>query len=314
MADSTNGMTIDASGDVTTCCYDSEMLNKFGNVYDDGLSAVWGRFTALISSCLYDLPGCRTCIGLKTNYSPSAVCMDRLSIEKEWLSRDHGRFPKRLIIEPAALCNYACEGCPANWNAKVLADLDRLYDGIKEGLPYIEFLGFGLYGEPLLHKGLGDFFVQCRSVAPQLKMQLLTNGTALTKKTAKKIVDSEVDIVTVAIHAGPLTENMLKYSQRGADYELVLKNIETLVTTRDASPGARTQVQVRTVLFNWNDTDELMNRLRRDVAAAGIKFGKDYLYWVLDVAGPTAPRSSKRFVPGSADLEALKEAGEFGAF
>lgn len=312
MASSTNGMSVDASGDVTTCCYDSLKQNKLGNVYEDGIAEIWRRFNAAVLGDLYDLPACRTCVGSGVPWAPPIVCPDRRRLEAERRAKVRA-FPERVILEPAALCNYACDLCPANTNAKVLADLDRLYAGLEPGLPHLGFMAFGLYGEPLLHKGLPGFIRRCRAAAPRLVMQLLTNGTALTASVAAKLVDAGVDIVTVAIHGGPSTENMLKYSKRGADYELVLKNIHGLVAARDARPDARTMVEVRTVLFHWNDTDDLMDRLRADVAAAGVVRRPDRLYWVLDVAGAAHPRSSKRFLPGSADLEALKARGEFSA-
>lgn len=74
------------------------------------------------------------------------------------------------------------------------------------------------------------------------------------------------------------------------------------------------KVRVRTVLFNWNDTDALMDMLREDVRATGLKPQQDRQYWVLDVAGPDAPRSSKRILPGSAALDALRARGEFNDF
>jgi radical SAM protein with 4Fe4S-binding SPASM domain len=318
MAQSTNAFSIDASGDVTTCCYDSEMANKVGNVYEDGLREVWRRFNAVLLGDLYEKPLCQKCIGSGTSYAPPVVCRDRDTLANAY-RLDIPEFPKRIITEPAALCNYACEGCPANWNAKVMADLERLYNGLSEGLPHIEFMAFGLYGEPLLNKALPEFFVRCRATAPQMVMQLLTNGTPLTERVAHKIVDADVDIVTMAIHAGPFTENMLKYSVRGANYPLVLANLKKLIEIRNARPNSRTTIEVRTVLFNWNDTDELMQQLRDDVAAAGIDStivppnrARDRLYWVLDVAGPDAPRASKRFLAGNAEVQKLRSQREFG--
>lgn len=313
MASSRNGMTIDANGDVTTCCYDSEMVNRFGNVYENGIRGVWDRFKEIVTSDLYDLPGCRSCILSRQPHSPPVVCRDRKSLEKEWRS-GITEWPERLILEPAALCNYACEGCPANWNAKNMADLGRLYASLEDSLPHLRHLALGLYGEPLLNKRLPDFLARCRQVAPGLVIQLLTNGMALTPRVAQALVAARIDVVTVAIHAGPLTENMLKYSRQGANYEMVLRNIRSLVAARDADPSSRMTIEVRTVLFNWNDTDALMDMLREDVRATGLKPLQDRQYWVLDVAGPDAPRSSKRFLPGSAALDALRARGEFNDF
>lgn len=313
MANSKNGMSIDANGDVTTCCYDSEIMNRFGNIHETGIRAVWDRFKDIVVSDLYELPGCRSCILSRQSHSPPAICRDRVFQERQWRS-EITEWPERIILEPSALCNYACEGCPANWNAKNIADLEKLHTSLEECLPHLRFLGLGLYGEPLLNKRLPAFLARCRSASVDLTMQLLTNGTALTQRVAQALVAANVDIITVAIHAGPLTENMLKYSRQGANYELVLRNIQSLVAARDAAQTSRTIIEVRTVLFNWNDTDALMDRLRHDVRATGMNLQKDRQYWVLDVAGPDAPRSSKRFTSGSPAVEALRARGEFNDF
>ena len=68
-------------------------------------------------------------------------------------------------------------------------------------------------------------------------------------------------------------------------------------------------VQLKAVLFNWNESDEMMDRFRKDARALGLKAagGKgDCYYWVLDHyrGGPD------RFARGTKEYENLVKKGE----
>lgn len=144
MAGSNNSFTIDAAGYVTTCCYDSGHKNQFANIYTDGIREAWRRYKEILLGDLYDMPLCASnCIGGKLPYMPPVLCNNRDALKKSWQEACDFEFPKRVSIEPSALCNYACEGCPANWNAKLLADLDAMYHGLEEGLPKLDFSAWG---------------------------------------------------------------------------------------------------------------------------------------------------------------------------
>jgi len=123
-------------------------------------------------------------------------------------------------------------------------------------------------------------------------------------------VEQKVNEVVVSIHGGPGTENMLRYSKCGADYQKVLENTQQLIEIRNCSNSKYPIVKVKTVLFDWNDTDELMNQLRKDTQ----KIGVDHLYWVLDWEKGGLSHSSKRFTQNSKELDTLIEKDEYRIF
>ena len=57
---------------------------------------------------------------------------------------------------------------------------------------------------------------------------------------------------------------LLKYSKYGADYNKVMANIKRLTKLRKAYKAKLPIVTIKTILFNWNDTDELINWLRKE--------------------------------------------------
>ena len=116
------------------------------------------------------------------------------------------------------------------------------------------------------------------------------------------------------MHGGPGTEDMLKYSRYGADYDRVLENVRRLLAMRNAAGATYPKVQLKAILFNWNDTDEAMDRFRADARSLGLVASPardtDKYYWVLDGNPDALERRSLRFTRGSAVLQRLIDANE----
>ncbi len=295
-----------SDGSVTTCCYDVFGKNRFASVYGESIDKIWaGPVRGIVSGGLDSLPYCRNCIG-----TPRARLLSDKKLRNEWRKITNGPL-RRLVVEITAQCNYNC--CASNelhkFRKSTKPDLDKIFENIKSALPKIQKLILFNCGEPLLHEGLCDFIKKCRAASDSVDMLLSTNGMLLTEAISHLLIEQRLDKIVISIHGGPGTENMLKYSRTGADYKIVLENVRRLAKLRKAMQAARPVIEIKTVLFNWNDTDELMDALRRDVMAAGA----DTLYWVLDWETGQYEYSSKRFTPGSAALEQLRHRGEFGS-
>lgn len=284
-------LVILSDGEVTTCCYDPRGNNRLGSVYERDISELWNhRIRAfLLSGDLYDLTQCRECIG-----TMRAPVLSNKGERLEW-QRFAYRYPKVIQVEIMARCNYGC--CDSNEmyryrrNGATKPDLDVIFENIRSFLPNVEQLNLFNVGEPLLHDGLCAFIRKCRAVSDTLSLRLCTNGSLLDEKVSECLVREKVDTVCVSIHGGPGTDNMLKYSKYGADYETVMANIKRLTGMRARYDSGLPSVEVKTILFSWNDSDELMNRLGQDAKVAGA----DTVRWDLDCDFGGFGRSSKRF-------------------
>ncbi len=297
-----NTIVILSDGTVTTCCNDMTGENKLGSVYENDISEIWEKKAKpILFGDLYDLKKCKECIGGRY-----ARLISRKASFHKW--QDYARgYPKTIQIEIMGRCNYGC--C---WSTQISKyretrpDLDRVFENIKSFLPKVEKLNLFNLGEPLLHEGFCDFVKKCRRESETLNMWLCTNGMLMDEKISRRLIEEKLNTVTVSIHGGPGTESMLKYSKYGADYDKVLANIKQLTDLRSSYKSALPKVQIKTVLFDWNDTDELMDRLRRDAKAVGA----DLLYWILDRETGGLEHSSKRFTMYSKDLGELIRRGE----
>lgn len=308
-----HGVVILSDGKVTTCCLDTQGLNNLGNVFEQDLSQLWANnITQVVKSGLYSLHACRTCIG---NEGAPSLISDPVDYQV-WteIFRD---FPRNLTLEIMGACNYGCCVAPDihKYRSTTKLDLHRLFPRIKPALGKIENLLLFNYGEPLLNPGFCDFIANCRRETDTMQMVLATNGLLMDEKIAASLIKWRVDSVIVSVHGGPGTANMLKYAKYGADYEQVLTNVAQLLALRNQNRSAFPKISLRAILFDWNDTDELMNQFREDAAhlglsAAGGDYRKDNYHWILDGGYGRGARSSRRFALGNRETADLIQSGE----
>ncbi len=292
-----------SDGSVTTCCFDPYGKNRLGSVYKHDISEIWNNKVKniLMFGDLYDLKQCRDCIG--TRHAP---ILSKKNDYSKWQNFAY-RHPKVIQIEIMGRCNYGC--CCSNEiykyrkNNETKPNLDKIFDNIKSFLPKIEKLNLFNHGEPLLHDGFCVFVKKCRKESDKLKMCLCTNGMLMDEKISRCLIEQKINYVSISVHGGAGTENMLKYSKYGADYSKVMANIKQLTKLRKMYKSKLPSVVIDTILFNWNDTDEMINRLRKDAKAVGV----DKINWVLDGGTGRLSRSSKRFPLGSDELQRLQQ-------
>jgi MoaA/NifB/PqqE/SkfB family radical SAM enzyme len=305
-----NMIVILSDGSVTTCCMDWQGKNTFGNIYEEDLENIWFNKVPPILEDLYHLEVCRGCIGV---HAMSSVVSDTKAYQ-EW--KNVGScFPAAIQIEIMGACNYKCKSClsprVANYRA-VKPDLGTIFEKIRPFISKLKNINLFNHGEPLLNEDFCDFIAACRQESEEVVMLLSTNGMLMNEKICQAIVKSRVDQVIVSAHGGPGTENMLKYSNVNADYEKVLENVKRLLAIRKENMSEFPKVSLKAVLFNWNDTDELMDQFRKDALMLGLKptggdLNTDNYHWVLDLGKQLA---STRFMHGSRELQTLVERGE----
>ena len=301
-----------SDGAVTTCCFDAYGDNYFGSIYEKQLADIWDHdLPRIMQGDLYDYKRCLQCIG----FPGWAPLVNEEGKREEWLEW-MDRTPNEIQIEITSHCNYACVSCPSTsirQQRSAFLDLDRTFENIRSMLKKTHKLNLYNYGEPLLHKGFSDFIRKCRAESGELILELATNGMLLNEEVSLALIESRVDRIIVSVHGGPGTENMLKYSSHGADYDTVLNNVSELLQLRKTLNSHVPKVSLRAILFHWNDNDEDMNRFRGDARALGLSatwghYDTDNYHWILDSGNQLA---SRKYINGSAGLNALVASREF---
>lgn len=108
---------------------------------------------------------------------------------------------KKLYIEPTSMCNLKCRTCfRNNWideTQGVMIDevLKEIYSFIKKS-GNLESVMLAGMGEPLLHEKVVEIVKQISSLGK--KVELLTNGTLLTKTMSEELVEAGLDVLWVS--------------------------------------------------------------------------------------------------------------------
>jgi hypothetical protein len=217
-----------------------------------------------------------------------------------------GAVPSRMYIECTAACNISCsQACCApetgitRTRQAGMLDFElfrRVVDEVGASLVRIDFFN---YGEAFLHKRAVEMCEYIKTRFPGVYLYTSTNGLALSEEQARRLVHSGIDEVTFSID-GATPESYVKYRQRGR----FDKAIATLRAMADEKQRARSDVPFlnwRYILFKWNDSDAEM-ALARQLAH---EIGVDRLCW--ELTDHPEDSYSRRFVPGSPDLEAIRQ-------
>ncbi len=173
-------------------------------------------------------------------------------------------YPYYLLIDPADVCNLRCTTCPTGMDNQArrkgeLTVLNRsqrtvmtpeLFDAVIEELgPYLFFVMFYNWGEPLLNKHIHQFIAKAKTYGIETEMH--TNlSLRLTDQRIEELLDSGLDNLVCSIDG--FTQQVYEIHRVGGNIELIKKNLETLAKTRDRL-GAKTQIVYKMLIFAHNE-------------------------------------------------------------
>lgn len=168
---------------------------------------------------------------------------------EEWPQKFHkGDFPLFIDIEVTNACNLRCVFCATTFESK---DIEKGFiahetfkkiidEGADKGLYGVKF---NIRGEPLLHPKIHEF-VRYAKQRGLIDVYFNTNATLLTEEIAGRLIDAGLDRLTISFEG--YTKGVYEESRVGANYESVLKNIETLKALKKklGVKNPRTRIQM----------------------------------------------------------------------
>jgi hypothetical protein len=280
-------------------CADPYGQRVLGDTRTATVQAIWGG--GLVSALRRDLNGggstfCGDCplkLPLKRDDQPAPRPIDA------------GPLPSRLYIECTAACNISCtQACCApetgitRTRQAGMLDFELFRRVIDETGPTLVRVDFFNYGEAFLHKRAVEMCEYIKSRFPHIYLYTSTNGLALSDAQARRLVRSGIDEVTFSID-GASQETYAQYRQRGR-FDVAIANLRAMVEEKRVAGADVPFLNWRYILFKWNDSDEEMARARALAADIGV----DRLCW--ELTDHPEESYSRRFVPGSPDLAAVK--------
>jgi hypothetical protein len=178
-----------------------------------------------------------------------------------------------------------------------MLDWDVFTRAVDEAGPSLVRIDFFNYGEAFLHKRAVEMCEYIKTKFPQIFLYTSTNGLALTEDKARRLVHSGIDEVTFSID-GSSQDTYVKYRQRG-NFDKALANLRAMADEKQKSGRDVPHLNWRYILFNWNDSDEEMNRARQLASEAGV----DRLCW--ELTDHPEDSYSRRFAAGSPDHQRI---------
>jgi MoaA/NifB/PqqE/SkfB family radical SAM enzyme len=135
---------------------------------------------------------------------------------------------RKVYVEATGQCNLRCAMCPRQaWAASAghmtEACFDKLLSGLPAAPPDALTLAFGGFGEPTMHPGFLEMIARARQA--QRRVEVVTNGTAVTPQLAQALASLGVAQVTVSVDGG---DDEAFAAMRGADRKPVLEGVALL--------------------------------------------------------------------------------------
>ena len=165
--------------------------------------------------------------------------------------------PRTWMVEVTNRCNLSCPMCPRESVSFATQDMDLAF--IKKLLddnPGLESIWPYGYGESFLHPDLFEIIRYAKT--KRIVVSLSTNGTLLTTDNTKRLIESGLDYMILAIDgATAATYERYRY---GARFERVVANVERLLALKNHS---RTEMHVTVQMIRMEGNEAEIDQFRR---------------------------------------------------
>mgnify|MGYP000846258295 FL=1 len=164
-------------------------------------------------------------------------------------------FPKVLRIEPASKCNFGCIHCPTGTiemarGVMSLELFEKIISEIKKNAEYIKVIVLYHGGEPFLNKNFFHMLKEIKKINKNIFVKTVSNGSVLTEKTIKQIVESELDLIEFSLD-GQSARDSEKIRKKSKS-EVIIKNIKELLNQKKILSQETPKVNICSTQFFEN--------------------------------------------------------------
>ena len=161
----------------------------------------------------------------------------------------------KVYIEPTVACNLDCITCFRNaWDQPIGRMTEETFESILNGLKKMDPIPnvyFGGIGEPLFHPKTVEWIRRVKELG--VKVELITNGTILTEKKSRELIDAGLDVLWVSIDGA--TPESFTDVRMGAELPLILENLRRLFKMRKGGHFPQPEIGVAFVAMKRNIND-----------------------------------------------------------
>jgi len=193
----------------------------------------------------------------------------------------------KIYIEPTVGCNLDCITCFRNsWDQPMGKMSDETFSHILTELKTLDPIPdvyFGGIGEPLFHSRTIEWIAAVKALGA--KVELISNGTTLTEKKTRQLIDAGLDMLWVSIDgASPETYADVRL---GAELPKIVENVRRVRRMRGGGHFPRPQIGIAFLAMRRNIAD------LPKVIRLGITLGAKY-FSVSNLLPPTEELQDER--------------------
>lgn len=295
-----------SDGRVTTCCIDPWGFNAFANIYQDDFTTTISKFQQFKQHFIdspSDFQFCHNCFrNRQTYYNDFHIHQPSPQDIQDYLSPQ--AIPRRLVIEPISICNLSCLNCVSDiktlgkFRSNHILDLEKTKIWLTPHITSIGRIRFYNYGETFLNKNSIAFCAFLRHNHPHIEIDIATNLLPLDNhEKIQALVNAQPNILKVSLH-GADQEKVSRYMGPKANFQRAIEIMKDIISFRTQKHYSFPLVMWKYLLFEWNDSDEEIEKARLLSKENGIDF------FALELAN--GPYASRRFAKGTKKFNQLQ--------
>jgi MoaA/NifB/PqqE/SkfB family radical SAM enzyme len=161
----------------------------------------------------------------------------------------------KVYVEPTNRCNLECRTCIRNgWDEPLGFMTPGIYSRILEGLGGflpLPSIFFGSFGEPLFHPEITDMVSRAKALGA--RVELITNGTLLTRDMSRGLIEAGLDLLWVSLDGA--TPESYTDVRLGAALPEVINNVSEFRSLCHLHSSRRPELGVAFVAMKRNIQD-----------------------------------------------------------
>jgi radical SAM protein with 4Fe4S-binding SPASM domain len=162
--------------------------------------------------------------------------------------------PRNLQVEVTGACNLRCKMCLVSYRPALGRTASMSFDTFRallDDLPDVRVVTLQGLGEPLMAPDLFRMIDYCKS--RKISCGFNSNATLLTRRLSERVVKAGVDWLHVSLDGA--TKETYEFVRDQSNWEVVERNVNTLVETMRARGATRPQLSLVMVLMRNNFRD-----------------------------------------------------------
>jgi len=167
--------------------------------------------------------------------------------------------PRFFHLGLTTRCNLSCKMCPVHvkepTNREKIGDigplvLSRALTGLEASSKSVQRFFLADYGEPLLYPDIFKVISRVHEICPHASIHMNTNGVFLTGDMIKKIIDSDLNEISISLDAA--TKGTYQIIRRNGNFDRVVANLAKLVQMKKEYGKDTLQIHSGFVLLKSN--------------------------------------------------------------